>query len=113
MYKSKPSNGKGPGEPVTFFRKGQGIMSETQKGMESLMSEQRKFPPPANIQSNAWVNSMDQYQTMWDQSINDPDTFWLEQAKTLTWFIQLREEKNIGGIVQIPRSRINWLHNLL
>ena len=61
-------------------------MSETKKGMESLMSEQRKFPPPANIQSNAWVNSMDQYQSMWEQSINDPDTFWLEQAKTLTWF---------------------------
>jgi acetyl-CoA synthetase len=23
---------------------------------------------------------------MWDQSINDPDKFWLEQAKSLTWF---------------------------
>ncbi len=61
-------------------------MSEEKQGMESLMSEQRKFPPPANIQSNAWVNSMDQYQQMWEQSINDPDGFWLEQAKTLTWF---------------------------
>jgi len=61
-------------------------MSETKKGMESLQSEGRKFPPPANLQSNAWVNSMEQYQTMWDQSINDPDGFWLEQAKTLTWF---------------------------
>jgi acetyl-CoA synthetase len=61
-------------------------MSETTKGMESLMSEQRKFKPPANVQSNAWVSSMDQYQTMWEQSINDPDTFWLEQAKSLTWF---------------------------
>ncbi len=60
-------------------------MSEEKKGMESLQSEGRKFPPPANIQSNAWVNSMDQYQQMWDQSINDPDGFWLEQAKTLTW----------------------------
>jgi acetyl-CoA synthetase len=25
---------------------------------------------------------------MWDQSINDPDKFWLEQAKSLTWFKQ-------------------------
>ncbi|MHC4289047.1 MAG: acetate--CoA ligase [Planctomycetota bacterium] len=61
-------------------------MSETQKGMESLQSEGRKFPPPANVQSNAWVDSMEQYQTMWEQSINDPDGFWLEQAKTLSWF---------------------------
>ena len=60
-------------------------MSEEKKGMESLQSEGRKFPPPANIQSNAWVNSVDQYQQMWDQSINDPDGFWLEQAKSLTW----------------------------
>ncbi len=57
-----------------------------QKGMDSLMNEDRTFPPPASVQSNAHVNSMDQYQKMWEQSINDPDGFWLEQAKTLTWF---------------------------
>jgi len=56
-----------------------------QKGMDSLMNENRTFPPPASVQSNAHVNSMDQYQEMWEQSINDPDGFWLEQAKTLTW----------------------------
>lgn len=50
------------------------------------MTEDRTFPPPANIQSNAWISSMDQYKKMWDQSINDPDAFWLEQAKMLTWF---------------------------
>jgi acetyl-CoA synthetase len=63
-------------------------MSEANKGMQSLMTEQRKFPPPANIRSNAWVTSMEQYQALWDQSINDPDGFWLEQAKNLTWFKQ-------------------------
>ena len=61
-------------------------MSETKKGMESLQSEGRKFPPPANIQSNAWIDSVEQYETMWKQSIDDPDGFWLEQAKNLTWF---------------------------
>ncbi len=61
-------------------------MSETKKGMESLQSEGRKFPPPANIQSNAWIDSVEQYETMWKQSIDDPDGFWLEQAKTLSWF---------------------------
>jgi acetyl-CoA synthetase len=29
---------------------------------------------------------MAQYQKMWDESLNDPDRFWLEQAKTLTWY---------------------------
>ena len=61
-------------------------MSETKKGMESLQSEGRTFPPPATIQSNAWIDNMEQYETMWKQSIDDPDGFWLEQAKSLSWF---------------------------
>jgi acetyl-CoA synthetase len=50
------------------------------------MGESRTFPPPANIQANAYVNSTKQYQQMWEESVNDPDRFWLEQAKTLTWY---------------------------
>jgi len=61
-------------------------MAEQSKGIDSLMIESRKFPPPAAIQANAYVKSTDQYQKMWEQSIKDPDGFWLEQAKSLTWF---------------------------
>lgn len=50
------------------------------------MSESRVFPPPEHIRKKAWVNSMDQYKKMWDQSVNDPDKFWLEQARSLDWF---------------------------
>ncbi len=57
-----------------------------EKAIDSLMTETRKFPPPQSIRENAHIKSMEQYKEMWDQSINDPDTFWLEQAKTLTWF---------------------------
>ncbi len=57
-----------------------------ESGMKSLMQEKRTFAPPASIQQNAHVSSMDQYQQMWDRSINDSDAFWLEQAKTLAWF---------------------------
>ncbi|MBN2590557.1 MAG: acetate--CoA ligase [Sedimentisphaerales bacterium] len=59
---------------------------EQKKGIDSLMNENRTFPPPQNVQVNAYVNSMKQYQEMWDASINDSDNFWLEQAKSLTWF---------------------------
>jgi acetyl-CoA synthetase len=61
-------------------------MAEVTKGMQSLMTETRKFPPPAQLQKNAWIKSMDDYQLMWERSINDPDGFWLEQAKMLHWF---------------------------
>ncbi|MFA7486288.1 MAG: AMP-binding protein, partial [Phycisphaerae bacterium] len=62
-------------------------MSE-QKAISSLMTENRTFPPPKNIQSNAYIDSVEQYQKMWNQSVNDPDAFWLEQAKMLSWFKQ-------------------------
>ncbi len=61
-------------------------MAESAKGMQSLMVETRKFPPVASVQANAYVNSMQQYRKMYEQSVNQPDKFWLEQAKTLTWF---------------------------
>ncbi|MEJ5260256.1 MAG: acetate--CoA ligase [Anaerohalosphaeraceae bacterium] len=56
------------------------------KGLKSLLTENRTFPPPASIRANAWVSSMEQYQKMWEQSIKEPDKFWLQQAETLTWF---------------------------
>ncbi len=61
-------------------------MAEEKKTMESLMTEARTFPPPANIQQNAYIDSDAQYKEMWEKSIKDPDGFWLEQAKRLDWF---------------------------
>jgi len=61
-------------------------MAEEKKAIDSLMTEKRTFPPPAEIQAKAYINSEEQYRKMWEQSINDPDGFWLEQAKSITWF---------------------------
>ncbi len=57
-----------------------------QKAIDSLMSEERTFSPPENIKANAYISTTEQYEQMWAQSINDPDGFWLEQAKSLSWF---------------------------
>jgi len=57
-----------------------------EKAIDSLMSESRTFPPPDAMKANSYVSSEQQYKEMWEKSINDPDGFWLEQAKTLTWF---------------------------
>ena len=61
-------------------------MADEKKGMQSLMTEGRTFPPPADIQANAYIKDPEIYKEMWERSINDPDRFWLEQAKRLTWF---------------------------
>jgi acetyl-CoA synthetase len=62
-------------------------MAEKQKAIDfkSLMIEKRTFPPPPQIKAKAHITNQ-QYQKMWEQSLNAPDAFWLEQAKALTWF---------------------------
>jgi len=57
-----------------------------EKAIDSLMSEGRVFPPPEQMRADAHVNSVEQYEQMWEQSIDGPDGFWLEQAKSLHWF---------------------------
>jgi acetyl-CoA synthetase len=56
------------------------------KAISSLMTETRTFPPPERIQKEAYVSGVAQYKQMWDESIKNPDKFWLEQAQSLTWF---------------------------
>lgn len=49
------------------------------------MSEVHLYPVPESFKSKAAIN-LARYKEMYDQSINTPDTFWAEQAKTfLTW----------------------------
>ncbi len=58
-----------------------------QKGIDSLMQEKRTFPPPKDLQKEAHISSMEQYQEMYDRSVKDPDAFWLEQAEAMVeWF---------------------------
>jgi acetyl-CoA synthetase len=61
-------------------------MSEQTKTVStaSLQQEGRTFPPPADAVKRAYLNAA-QYQQMYDQSVNEPDKFWLEQAGTLEW----------------------------
>jgi acetyl-CoA synthetase len=51
----------------------------------SLLQENRTFPPSPDVVKRAYINSQ-QYQQMYQRSINQPDAFWLEQAATLDWF---------------------------
>jgi len=62
-------------------------MSQQQKvGMDSLMEETRRFPPPPEFAEKAHIRSLEQYQKMYDESIRDPKAFWLREAEILDWF---------------------------
>jgi len=60
--------------------------SANQTGIESTMTEHRVFPPPASVAEKAWINSRQQYDEMYRQSISDPDAFWGKAASELSWF---------------------------
>ena len=50
------------------------------------MSEVHLYPVPDALKSEAAIN-LEQYKTLYKQSIDEPKTFWAEQAeKFLTWF---------------------------
>ena len=61
-------------------------MSEKKTGADSQVEHGKKLPPPAEFSANALIKSMEQYKEMYAESINDPDTFWLKQAKLLDWY---------------------------
>ncbi|MEM1282552.1 MAG: acetate--CoA ligase [Chlamydiota bacterium] len=52
------------------------------------MYEDRIFPPPDNIRHEAHLSNQNDYEKLYKQSIEDSERFWIEQAKTLDWFIE-------------------------
>ncbi|XHC26866.1 MAG: acetate--CoA ligase [Phycisphaerales bacterium] len=57
--------------------------------IESVLHEDRKFDAPAASEVGAprWlVSSMDEYRTMYERSVNDPEGFYAEVAAELHWF---------------------------
>lgn len=57
--------------------------------IESVLHEDRKFDAPAASEVGAprWlVSSMDEYRTMYERSVNDPEGFYAEAAAELHWF---------------------------
>lgn len=57
------------------------------------MSQIYKHPVPENIAANALITA-GQYQTMYQQSVDDPDAFWGEQGKILDWMKPYSKVKN-------------------
>lgn len=54
--------------------------------IDQLLEESRRFEPPKDFQSQAHVRSLEDYQKVWQRSIDEPEAFWGEKAKEfLDW----------------------------
>ncbi len=58
-------------------------MSDT---IESVLQEAREFPPPKSFQRHALLNSTQEYERLYRQSLDEPEKFWGEAAKRHHWF---------------------------
>jgi acetyl-CoA synthetase len=58
-------------------------MSTEETTIESLMTEERIFNPPADRRAEAYVKSMDEYRAHYKRSMDDPEGFWAERAEQL------------------------------
>ncbi|MBI5196186.1 MAG: acetate--CoA ligase [Nitrospirae bacterium] len=61
-------------------------MADTKK-IEVLMTAGRTFPPSKEFSAKAHIKSMQEYEKIYKQSIEDPEGFWAEMAeKNITWY---------------------------
>ncbi len=55
--------------------------------IQSVLQESRTFAPPESFRSRAHIQDRAEFERMYRQSIDDPDTFWGDAAKDLLhWF---------------------------
>ena len=54
---------------------------------DSILHEERVFPPPKGFSRQAPIKSLAQYRKLYRESIQSPEKFWSRQAKAeLVWF---------------------------
>ena len=58
----------------------------SQHDIDTILRENRVFPPPEEFSRKAHIKSMAEYESMYKRSIEDPEVFWAEVARELHWF---------------------------
>jgi len=54
--------------------------------IESVLNEERVFPPPAEFSQNAHIKSFEEYEKLYADAASDLPAFWAKQAEALDWF---------------------------
>ena len=59
--------------------------SNADTSFESVLEEKRTFPPSPEFSAQAHLKSLDAYVSLYQESIENPESFWAEQSKALDW----------------------------
>ena len=60
--------------------------SMSQANIDSILQENRVFPPSAEFAASAHIKSLEEYERTYKESMDDPEKFWAGIAKELHWF---------------------------
>jgi acetyl-CoA synthetase len=62
------------------------VPSLSSQDIDSTLRENRVFPPPPEFSAKAHIKSLQEYESLYRQSIQDPEKFWASAAGELHWF---------------------------
>jgi acetyl-CoA synthetase len=81
--------------------------------LQSMLRENRVFPPPAEFAKKAWIKSEAEYERMYRRSVDDPEKFWAEAAGELEWFKPWKKviDGEGPGTKWFVGGRMNLSHN--
>jgi acetyl-CoA synthetase len=81
--------------------------------MNSLLRENRVFPPPAEFAAKAHIGTLPEYEALYRRSIDDPEAFWAEAAAELDWFTPFTSvlEGTMGAATWFNGGKLNLCHN--
>ncbi len=61
-------------------------MADSKGQIDNVMKEGRLFPPPRKFAAKARIDSIEQYETLWNDAASDLEAFWDRMAGELHWF---------------------------
>jgi acetyl-CoA synthetase len=81
--------------------------------MESLLRENRVFPPPPDFAAKAHIASLADYETLYRRSVEEPEAFWAEAAAELDWFTPFTSvlQGEMGSATWFNGGKLNLCHN--
>jgi acetyl-CoA synthetase len=81
--------------------------------IDSTLRENRVFPPPEEFAAKAHIKSLAEYETLYRQSIENPEAFWAGIAQELHWFKPWDKvlEWNLPSAQWFVGGKINLCYN--
>ena len=91
-------------------------MPASSSSIESVLQENRKFPPAPEFTAKAHIRSEEQYRQMWQRAKDDPAGFWGDLAHSeLEWFQPFEEamDGRMPDTKWFVGGKLNVAHNCL